>query len=137
MNSKNILISISLLLTASVGYIFIAGQLKYQKANSGILNIGFKNSQQLITTPSDWEELEIVIENRNPKESSLLLHYKLDDQEIVKKELLLRPNTTQPIPVPEEIKEKIISSQQKEFHYEISVIWGEKEENIYKLIKLD
>jgi len=115
----------------------MAGQLKYQEANSGILNIGFKNSQQLITAPTDWKELETVIENRNSKESSLLLHYKLDDQEIVKKELTLRPNTTQSIPVPEEIKEKITSSQKKEFHYEISVIWGEKEENIYKLIKLD
>lgn len=135
MNSKRITISISLMLMASIGYIFIAGQLKYQKADSGILNIGFKNSQQLITASADWKELEAVIENRNPKESPLILHYKLDNQEIVKEELTIRPNTIQPIPAPEEIKEKIILSQQKEFRYEISVIGEKKEENIYKLIR--
>jgi len=125
-----------MLLLASACYLFLAGSSKYKKASQGIVNFGFKNSEQEIT-PSSFEALEIIIENHELDEISIDLYYYLDGQEIIKKSTDVTKNTEQIIPVPQEIKDSITTSfsEQQSFRYEIKTSWNNQENVLYKKIR--
>ena len=128
----NVLI-ILLILILSVSYIFIAGDLKYQKASEETVNFGFANSNQVIDT-SDLSALEIIIENRNLSEKTFTFHYYVNDQEVYRKDILIARNNRRIISAPEEVEDYIFKNQSElnQLRYEVEINWDRKEEEIYK-----
>lgn len=135
MRSKFLCIAIIAVLTLSVSYIFIAGELKYDQAASGVVNLGFKNAQQTISK-FDFEPLDIIIENQNSAETSFILTYNINGQTIVKKEFFVPADGQQEITAPEELKNYIIANRMtlKIFLLETKITWDKKTENLYKSI---